>query len=85
MMAVLIQKPPNDDRAVAEKVFPRASSLHCVSVDRRVKKGWDSPHARQELNKTSVAKSWSNDDAKDADVSSSKVYQAEKKGRQSES
>jgi hypothetical protein len=63
MIAVPIQKPPYDERAVAPKVLPVAISLRIMSVLRFVSGALprlNLPHASEKLNETTVSESSTN-------------------------
>ena len=76
MIAVPIQKPPYEERAVAPKVFPVAISLwtwlefhSASSEDPEV----DIPHASKKLHETAIRESSSNDDVGLSETASSQV------------
>jgi hypothetical protein len=63
MIAVPIQKPPYDERAVAPKVLPVAISLRIMSVLRFASGALprlNLPHASEKLDETTVSESSTN-------------------------
>jgi hypothetical protein len=76
MIAVPIQKPPYDERAVAPKVLPVAISLRITSVLRFVSGALprqNLPHASEKLDETAVSESSTNNDVGLGEAASAQV------------
>jgi hypothetical protein len=75
MIAVPIQKPPYEERAVAPKVLPRATSLLFVRFIRcrTLLYNLDLPHACEKLYETAVRESSANNDVGLGETASTQV------------
>ena len=89
MMAVPIQKPPYEVKAVAPKVLPTAISLRakCKHLFTKVYSSIDLyvPHAGKELDKTTIGESSTNNDTWRSDTTSAQVDERKNKGSKGES